>query len=86
MRALHVYPSTLEHESRILKVSDSQIRSGFVSEVVVAGIWRADLAKSAQLDERRRIVRLRAAGSRWLPARVAGFVVWSVRVLMHFRH
>jgi glycosyltransferase involved in cell wall biosynthesis len=85
MLALHVYPSNLEHESRILKVSDSQIRSGFINEVVVVGIWRADLAGAAQIDERRRIVRLRATSSRWLPARVAGFVLWSVRVLVRFR-
>lgn len=80
MRALHVYPSTLEHESRILKVSGSQLRSGTVTDVFIVGTWRDGLSESEQLDEHRSLIRLRAVQARQPLARLVGFVLWSLRV------
>lgn len=85
---IHVYPSPLTHESRILRITDALAGAGVFSRIEVVGVARADLPANEALDDKRTLVRL----PRKLFARSDGFVAkllrtveWSVRVLASLR-
>jgi glycosyltransferase involved in cell wall biosynthesis len=83
---VHVYPSTFEFETRILKVTATLVARELVDEVLVVAKAGAGLPKEAWIDERRRVVRVGA----WLQgeefwAKALRFIEWSVRVLWRLR-
>lgn len=59
VRNLHIYPSPLTNESRIMKEAESLLGAGVVDEVVVAGQWREGLPEEEVLGRGLRLVRLR---------------------------
>ena len=85
---IHVYPSPLTHESRILRITDALAGAGVFSRIEVVGVARPDLPASEAVDEKRTLVRL----PRKLFAHSDGFIAkllrtaeWSVRVLASLR-
>lgn len=86
MLNVHVYPSTFEFETRILKVTGTLVERGLVDEVLVVAKAGAGLPSDARIDEHRRVVRIgaRLPGERFW-AKALRFVEWSIRVLWRLR-
>ncbi len=61
--SVHIYPSTFEHESRILRVTGSLCELGLFSHVVIVARWRPGLAEHERIDEEREVYRIRAVWS-----------------------
>lgn len=85
---VHVYPSPLTHESRILRITDALVGAGIFPRVEVIGVARADLPPTEPVDSNRLLVRL----PRRLMPRGDGFIAklvrtveWSLRVLARLR-
>lgn len=85
---VHVYPSPLTHESRILRITDALARAGIFQRIEVVGVARDDLPSRQPLDDTRELIRV---PRRLMPARegLAGkflrTVEWSLRVLARLR-
>lgn len=48
---LHIYPSYLTNESRILKETHSIVANGLAQEVVIVGFWKKGVAKTERVEE-----------------------------------
>jgi glycosyltransferase involved in cell wall biosynthesis len=85
---IHVYPSPLTHESRILRITDALAQAGIFDRIEVVGVARADLPAAEAVDAKRSLVRLprklfgRSEGS---AAKLVRTLEWSVRVLSSLR-
>lgn len=84
---VHVYPSTFEYETRILKVTHTLTARDLVDRVLVVAKSGRGLPREAQIDARRSVVRVEAL----LPDRnfwfkVLRFVEWSFRAFWRLRH
>ena len=85
---IHVYPSPLTHESRILRITDALAQAGVFSSIEVIGVARSDLPAIETLDEKRSLVRLPRklfAGSDGFVAKLVRTLEWSGRVLLSLR-
>lgn len=85
--ALHIYPSTFTHESRILKETKSLVDSGLFERIYIGAIWDDGLAENEQLDNRRSVRRV-PLRTRKLPGilgKLLRFVEWYLRVFFEFR-
>ena len=85
----HVYPSTLEHESRMLRITDALAQSGQFSAIEMVGISGDGLSERELLDSKRQIVRLlpvwtTKSKSGW--SKVMRLTEWSLRVYLYFRN
>jgi glycosyltransferase involved in cell wall biosynthesis len=84
---LHIYPSTIEYASRILKETKSLAESGLFTTIIIIGIWKEGLEEWEQIDRNRRIWRVVLFGRR-LPDK--GFfkaiklLEWMVRIACKF--
>ncbi len=85
---VHVYPSPLTHESRILRITDALVEGGIFQKIEVIGVARADLPVREAIDAHRTLVRV----PRKLFAKRDGFIAklgktleWSIRVLAYLR-
>jgi glycosyltransferase involved in cell wall biosynthesis len=58
MLNLHIYPSHLTNESRILKESNSLVANNLVDQVIVAGFWKEGLKKEEEVSDHIRIKRI----------------------------
>lgn len=85
---VHVYPSPLTHESRILRITDALIDGDVFKMVEVIGVARPDLPEREPLDSSRTLVRLpRKLFSQGdgLVSKIIRTMEWSVRVLVYLR-
>ena len=85
----HVYPSTLKHESRMLRVTRALAVSGQFSAIEMVGISSDGLPERYPLDMHRQIVRLplscgKTGTSDW--SKVFRLLEWSLRLCLYFRH
>lgn len=55
---IHVYPSTLTRESRILKITKSLADHGIFDKILIVGVLEEGFSESESLDHRRQILRL----------------------------
>ncbi len=80
---IHIYPSTFEYESRILKVTEALVTRGVVERVLIIAIARDGLQERQVIDEAREVLRIRSRinGSR-LILKIARFVEWSINVFL----
>lgn len=88
MLNLHVYPSPLTHESRILRLTDVIADMGIFTDIDVVGIAAEGLPAEEHVDARWRFVRLPqrlGAGRNGLLAKVLKSTEWSLRVLRRYR-
>lgn len=85
---IHVYPSPLTHESRILRITDALARAGIFQTIEVVGVLAPGLATREALDAKRSLVRLPRrllpGGDGFLP-KLVRTLEWSVRVLLSLR-
>lgn len=82
---VHVYPSSLTHESRILRITQSLAEAGLFRRIEVIGVFSEGLSATEDIDEHRRLHRLERRLSKLggsLPAKLAGMIEWSIRVLL----
>lgn len=86
MLNVHVYPSTFEYETRILKVTHTLLERGLVSRVLVVAKAGPGLPQEAEIDAQRAVVRVDAclSGKRFW-SKALRFVEWSLRVLFRLR-
>ena len=57
-RHVHIYPSAMTNESRILKITDSLIRHGLADDIVLLGLAGKGLPSEERWDAHRRVIRL----------------------------
>lgn len=87
MLNIHLYPSPLTHESRILKESQAIASFSDFSCIVLVGAACRGLTDAEMLDESRTIMRFSRDVPAWLPAtvgKVLGVAAWSWRVFRCF--
>lgn len=86
MKSVHVYPSTFEFESRILRITKALIERTRVSDIVIVAQAAPHLPSREALDARREVRRIAAKlrGDRFW-SRVARFGEWSLRVSASLR-
>lgn len=85
---VHVYPSPLLNESRILRITQSLAEHGIFNRIVVVGVHQQGLAERERLDAIRDLLRIRAPLDRsgaGLLTKVARTLGWSARVLWALR-
>jgi glycosyltransferase involved in cell wall biosynthesis len=78
---VHVYPSTFEFETRILKVTKTLVERTGIDRIIIVALARPGLPGRERLDGAREVWRIgcRLAGERFW-ARTARFIEWSFRV------
>ena len=83
---VHVYPSTFEYETRILKVTRTLVDRRLVERVLVIAMAASGLPREAGIDSQRAVVRVDAClpGSGFW-SKALRFMEWSVRVLWRLR-
>ncbi len=85
---IHIYPSPLTHESRILRITDALAQAGIFTRIDVVGVARADLPAVETVDAMRSLVRLPRrlfAHSEGFIAKLVRTIEWSARVLASLR-
>lgn len=86
MLNVHVYPSTFEYETRILKVTRTLLERGLVRRVLVVAKTGPGLPQEAEINAQSAVVRVDAClpGKRFW-SKALRFVEWSLRVLWRLR-
>ncbi|NPU86193.1 MAG: glycosyltransferase [Syntrophaceae bacterium] len=85
---VHIYPTPFRNESRILKITRSLKEAAAFDRIRIMATWEEGLAEEEDLDETRRVVRIRRRigegrnGTFWKAARVGE---WSWRVMHSLR-
>lgn len=82
---VHIYPSSFQFESRMLKETATAIASGAIDEVVIVARWEDGLAEVEALDERRRVLRIRAKATQRYRGPASGLVMfteWYIRAFV----
>lgn len=84
---LHIYPTTMELESRILRCTNAMRHWSVFDQIVLVGVQGKGLPPEQPLDGLRTIVRVAASftDSRSLPKRLARFASWYLGVIRRFR-
>lgn len=85
---LHIYPSPLTHESRILRLTDALAQSNVFDRFEVIGVAAEGLPAEQEVDARRRFVRVPRkafAARNSLVAKTVKTAEWSLRVLARLR-
>ena len=86
---LHVYPSQMTHESRILKESKCICDLDLFERIVLVGMWREGLKENEDLGDGRVIWRVKTKTSKLrLPFRLSRIInlwEWKWRILRRFR-
>lgn len=88
MLNLHVYPSPLTHESRMLRLTDAIAGLGIFDDIHMVGVAQGQLPLDERVDSRRKNVRLQrrmAAGNNGLLAKIVKSAEWSLRVFLRYR-
>lgn len=85
---LHIYPSNIKHETRILKETKSIVDSGLFDKVFIAGIWESGLKEREDLDDKRVVWRF-PLKTQCLPNhsfwKVLKHIEWTGRVFVRFK-
>jgi glycosyltransferase involved in cell wall biosynthesis len=86
---LHLYPSVITHESRMLRITEALAGTGLFSRILLVGRWVPGLPEHEPIDAIREIVRVRTAARRFSCFGVLGKALdrieWSARCVLRFR-
>jgi glycosyltransferase involved in cell wall biosynthesis len=85
---VHIYPTPITHETRMLKETKSIADAQLVDKVYLVGLWKDGLEEYEQIDARRQIWRVRPLiGNQksGLFIKTLRYVEWQLRILWHFR-
>jgi glycosyltransferase involved in cell wall biosynthesis len=88
MLNVHIYPSQLTHESRILRITDALADAGIFDRIEVIGIAGDTLPLREPIDDTRSLVRIPRrlfAGSNGFIAKLIKNIEWSCRVVSYLR-
>ncbi len=62
---LHIYPTTFKHESRILKETNSIIKLGLVSKILIVALWAEGLKEEDTITEHISLKRIKLNSSKY---------------------
>lgn len=85
---LVMYPSAFQHESRILKETESVVRLGLIDDVLIVALWKEGLAENEAIDSHRTVWRVRLKLSfarKILPVEIAKYAELLFRIVMRTR-
>ena len=88
MLNIHIYPSNLENESRIMRITGSLIEAGIVKEIVIVGKKEGNLKEYDRLDETRQIWRVplnRYPKLHWKVRKVLRYMQWLWKIYIRYR-
>jgi glycosyltransferase involved in cell wall biosynthesis len=83
MNNVHIYPSSIKHESRIFKITGTLRKARLFDKIFIVGTWEASLPKHEVLDETREVIRIASvwnAGMSGTFSRVLKIFEWSWRI------
>ncbi|AFY01372.1 glycosyltransferase [Bdellovibrio bacteriovorus] len=83
---VHVYPSTIENESRILKITTSLAKSGIFDKIEILGRWREGLPERASINSNVEIVRIKPLRLKLMGRtieRVIAVLSWYIRTIIY---
>ena len=83
---LHIYPSYLQNESRILKITKSLVDNNITSNIHVVGLWKEKLQEEEPIDEKRKILRLKINIYRFFPVLKTFFFKWEWYCKVFFKY
>ena len=86
---LHIYPSPITHESRMLKETKSISDAKLVDKIFLVGLWKDALKYHEQIDAMRYIWRVRPTIGKQnslFPIKALRYVEWQLRILWKFRN
>ena len=85
---IHIYPSPIKNETRILKLTKSLAENRVFERILIVGVLEEGVCKSEFLDERRQVIRLprTLGGNRkgWVSKAIKAFE-WNGRLLFALR-
>lgn len=84
---LHVYQSTLTHESRLLRITKTIAETGLFDRIRIVGRHDPGLEEKETIDEVRQICRVR---TKWVgrysgPWKILANLEWTLRILWNYR-
>lgn len=83
---LHIYPSPITHESRMLKETASLKESGLFDELHLVGVRSGNLPEVEILDDTRKIVRLGSNKAKvGFANRILGFLGWMLQIYSKYK-
>lgn len=88
MLNVHIYPSVLTNESRILKITASLAGHAVFEQIAVIGLWKAGLDRHTEVTKGVEFIRIPARSPAWLvgvPARLLKAISWHAGVLASLR-
>lgn len=88
MLNIHIYPSPLTHESRILRITDALARAGIFDKIEVIGVSGDGLPFREEVDEKRSLIRIPRKlfpNHSGFIAKLAKNIEWSFRVATHLK-
>lgn len=83
---IHVYPSTIENESRMLKISTSLARAGIFREIELIGRWRDGIPERVRVNDHVEIVRIKPIRLKLFGRhieRLTAVVTWYFRTTLY---
>jgi len=85
---IHVYPSDMKHESRILRETKFISELNIVNSIIIIGIHKDDLDEYTQIDDAIRIWRV-VLRTRLLPNNIIGKIIkyteWILKIFIKFK-
>ncbi len=88
MLNVHIYPSVLTNESRILKITASLSDHAVFAQIAVIGLWKAGLDRHTEVTKGVAFIRIPARSPAWLVgvvARLLKAISWHAGVLASLR-
>ncbi len=85
---LHIYPSPITHESRMLKITKSMADAQLADRFYLIGMWQDGLLEQERIDDKRQIWRVKPLiGSQdsLLIIKVLRYIEWQLRIILRFR-
>jgi len=87
--ALHIYPSTFEHETRILKETRSLVQFDLFDKIFIVALWKNGLKKHERLDDKRELWRV-PIKTAFLPnntfCKIIKHIEWTFRIFFKFKN
>lgn len=83
---LHLYPSYLQNESRILKITKSLVDNHVTDNIHIVGLWKEKLKEKESVDEKRNIFRIKITLYRYTPFLKTFFFRWEWYFKVFFKY
>ena len=85
---LHIYPSAIRFESRMMRITGSLADKGLFDEIHLVGVWEEGLPEEERIDDIRTIHRIRLSGL-WKKlggmGRIGKLLEWNFKFVRRYR-